>query len=362
MSIVGLDPVAAPSLARALDDASAALGGQSARLAVLLGEAGQGEEIAATVREIGRLLDEEADDLRRRVRGVLDDVEGFLAEVWAFLGGDVLSLWNGGPGENMPWGRWLAGVSKEQSMLKFLRAGGYVIEGSNPLPLFNAGRVGLALRGLPSMGWMGSGAVTGVLKWGGVAGGLYTGVSGTVNLVRQGNPVDAYRREGAGYVADVAGTALGYSSAAFLVAPNPFTGAAVVGTGVVWLGAEGWDHHHEIVAAWDTAAGWAADRAVSLARDAAAGAGQAVDVAVQGAGVLAGEMVDMAGNAVGLAGGVGDMVGGMVDRAADTAGTALEGARYVAGSAVNGAGTAAGAVVDGVGQAAGAALDRLWFR
>lgn len=43
-----------------------------------------------------------------------------------------------------------------------------------------------------------------------------------VALVDQGNPVDAYRREGAAYVADVAGTAFSASTTAFLVAPNPF--------------------------------------------------------------------------------------------------------------------------------------------
>ena len=376
MSTVGLNPVAGPSLARSFDDASAALDGQAARLAMLLGEVGQGDDVVATVRLIARLLDEEADDLRRRILALVDDVDGFFAEVWSFLGGDVLSLWNGGPGEDMPWGRWLAGALKEQAMLKFLRAGGYVIEGENALPLFNSGRFGLALRGLPRMGWLGSPAATGVLRWTGVAGGLYTGVSGTVNLVGQGNPVDAYRREGAGYVADVAGTAFGYSSAAFLLAPNPVTGAIVVGTGVVWLGAEGWDHREEIVAVWDAAAGWTMGRAgdvagwsgdrlgdvagwtgdrlgdaVWVARDVAVGAGQAADWALREAGALAGGV----GNAAGVA---LDGAGNVLDEAGDMAGAVLDGAGDVAGAVVDGAGDTAGAVADGLGRAAGATIGR----
>lgn len=87
---------------------------------------------------------------------------------------------------------------------------------------------------------------TATLRWTGIAGGTYGTVTGVINLVEQGNPVDAFQREGAGYVADVSGTLFSASTTAFLIAPNPITGGAVIVTGVVWAGAEIWDHREAI--------------------------------------------------------------------------------------------------------------------
>lgn len=102
---------------------------------------------------------------------------------------------------------------------------------------------------LPSGGWgplTQGGKLTGLglMRGLGVAGGAYSTVSGAYNLYQQGNPVDAFEREGAGYVADVAETAFSASSTAFLVAPNPVTATLAVTSGVVWAGAE-------IVDNWD---------------------------------------------------------------------------------------------------------------
>lgn len=102
---------------------------------------------------------------------------------------------------------------------------------------------------LPSAGWgpfTQGGKITGLgaMRGLGVVGGAFSTASGAYNLYQQGNPVDAFEREGAGYVADVAETAFSASSTAFLIAPNPVTAALAVTTGVVWAGAEvvdNWD-------------------------------------------------------------------------------------------------------------------------
>ncbi len=110
---------------------------------------------------------------------------------------------------------------------------------------------------LPSAGWgpltqggklTGLGAMRGL----GVAGGAFSTATGAYNLYQQGNPVDAFEREGAGYVADVAETAFSASSTAFLVAPNPVTATLAVTSGVVWAGAE-------IVDNWDSISEGAGD-------------------------------------------------------------------------------------------------------
>ncbi|MFO6452037.1 MULTISPECIES: hypothetical protein [unclassified Aeromicrobium] len=96
----------------------------------------------------------------------------------------------------------------------------------------------------------------GLMRGLGIVGGVYSTAVGVNNLIQQGNPIDAFEREGAGYVADVAETAFSASTTAFLIAPNPVTGAIAVGTGLVWAGAEVVDHWDEISdgasKAWDT--------------------------------------------------------------------------------------------------------------
>jgi len=68
---------------------------------------------------------------------------------------------------------------------------------------------------------------------------------GTVDLISQGNPVTAFKKDKAGYTADVAGTAFNYSMTAAMINPNPvFVGAAVV-TGAVYAGAT-------VVKHWDS--------------------------------------------------------------------------------------------------------------
>ncbi|MGH9179139.1 MAG: hypothetical protein ACRD0N_11390 [Acidimicrobiales bacterium] len=259
MSAVGLDPVAAPVVATVLERAAADLEAQAGRIVGILEAAGEQVGAAALARGVAGEVREGAEDLRRRAEDLLDDATALLRELAGFVAGDVLHLWNGGAEDDMAWGTWLAGLLREQRLAVFLARGGRIAQ-ANPLPLFNNGLVGRQVVRLPGMAWLGSPATSTVLRRAGIAGGLFTGVTGTVDLVQQGHPVDAYRRDGAGFVADVAGTAFGYSSAAFLAAPNPVTGAVMAGTGLVWLGAEAWDHREEIADAWNAATGWAEDR------------------------------------------------------------------------------------------------------
>ncbi|WP_405561092.1 hypothetical protein [Streptomyces sp. NBC_01180] len=64
-----------------------------------------------------------------------------------------------------------------------------------------------------------------------------TGFS-TANVIAQGNPVAAFKREGAGYVADVAEAGFNASMTAAMIAPNPVTIGLAVGFGVVYGGAK----------------------------------------------------------------------------------------------------------------------------
>jgi hypothetical protein len=100
----------------------------------------------------------------------------------------------------------------------------------------------------------------GAMRGLGIVGGVVSTGAGVANLVQQGNPIEAFEREGAGYVADVAETAFSASTTAFLVAPNPVTGALAVGSGLVWAGAEvvdNWDDISETASkAWDKVSFW----------------------------------------------------------------------------------------------------------
>jgi hypothetical protein len=173
--------------------------------------------------------------------------KGAFRQLIDFLFGDVASIWTGGA-EGFPYGKWAAGL------IRVIRGTGFVIgtlRGLAPaVPLFNNGFVGrMLIKGLDALGAtrLASGLAGPVaslwLQRIGIVGGVVGGGIGVYKLIEQGNPIDAYERRGAGYVADVASTAFSFSSAAFFYAPNPYTGAAMVVTGAVWLGAEAWDEY-----------------------------------------------------------------------------------------------------------------------
>lgn len=80
----------------------------------------------------------------------------------------------------------------------------------------------------------------------GIAGGVYGTVTGTADLIRQGNPVEAFRERGTHYAEDVAGTAFSAASVALLVAPNPVTAGAFVVTGAAYVGLSVWNRREQI--------------------------------------------------------------------------------------------------------------------
>lgn len=135
-------------------------------------------------------------------------------------------------------------------------------------------------------------AVQAFAKRAGVTGSLASGVAGTAALIREGNPAEAYRHRGAGYVADVAGVGFSYSTAAFLLAPNPVTAGAVVVTGVTWVGATAWDRRDRIrQGARDTL-----DRGAGMVRSAAGSAQNVASTVSTRATDVARSSVDKVGN------------------------------------------------------------------
>ncbi|NKI44323.1 mucin-2 [Streptomyces physcomitrii] len=107
----------------------------------------------------------------------------------------------------------------------------------------------------------------------GVGGSAAATVAGAVDVIQQGNPVDAFKKNGAGYVADVSGVAFNASLTAAMVAPNPVTIGAAVVTGAVYGVAT-------IVDNWDTVKkfpGKVADGAKWAGNKVKEGVGNAVD-------------------------------------------------------------------------------------
>ena len=107
----------------------------------------------------------------------------------------------------------------------------------------------------------------------GIVGGVAATGYGMANLAAQGHPADAFRREGAGYVADWGQMGFNASLTAAMIAPNPVTWGLVAVTGVVWAGAEIVDHWPAISAA----AGEASDRVADWGSDRLDDAGEALD-------------------------------------------------------------------------------------
>ncbi|WP_322769867.1 hypothetical protein [Frankia sp. Cr1] len=89
----------------------------------------------------------------------------------------------------------------------------------------------------------------GIWRYGGAAGGVTATGMSVLNVASQGNPIDAYRANGAGYVADLAETGFNASFTAMMVCPNPVTVGATVVTGVAWAGLQAYDHWDDITGA-----------------------------------------------------------------------------------------------------------------
>ncbi|MFE5397354.1 PE-PGRS family protein [Streptomyces sp. NPDC056568] len=100
---------------------------------------------------------------------------------------------------------------------------------------------------------------------------LATGLS-SANVAAQGNPVDAFKEKGAGYVADVAEVGFNASLTAAMVAPNPVTIGLAVGTGLVYGGAKVVEHWDDIKEGTGKAVDWTGDRLSDAGRGIAGGA------------------------------------------------------------------------------------------
>jgi hypothetical protein len=275
-----------------------------------------------------------------------------LAPLGAHVRGSLLDYWGGGPNDDtIPLGKMFLGGTFMYGTYQFMRAQAVAASWARVAPMaagtfteltamqalarfptFNNGLVGRGLaRGMSAVpqlrgasGWLSDASrATPVFRGLGIAGGAFSTVMDTHHLIEQGNPIDAFEREGAGYVADVART--GFSaSTAFLIAPGPVTGGAVLVTGAVWLGAEAWDHREAIGEAvsdgaqfaWDHSLpgtvwnhreeiGAALDSGVGMAQDFAGEVGERWDEGVDmvgdglsGAAEAGGDLLESAGDLV----------------------------------------------------------------
>lgn len=111
-----------------------------------------------------------------------------------------------------------------------------------------------------------AGKVSGVLRGAGIAGSAASTVFSAANVVAQGNPVKAFQRNGAGYVADVAEVGFNASMTAAMIAPNPVTIGLAVGFGAVYAGAKVVEHWDDIKKGAGKAADWVGDKTKDLGK------------------------------------------------------------------------------------------------
>ncbi|MFE1295334.1 PE-PGRS family protein [Streptomyces sp. NPDC058731] len=105
-----------------------------------------------------------------------------------------------------------------------------------------------------------------------------TGVS-VANVWAQGNPREAFKKKGAGYVADVAEAGFNASLTLAMVSPNPVTIGLAVGTGLVYGGAKVVEHWDDIKSGTRKAADWVGDKTSKLGKNLAHGAKSAAKAA-----------------------------------------------------------------------------------
>jgi uncharacterized protein YukE len=266
------------------------------------GEARQAESAAATAQgELARVqawAEREAEDACQDARtadhrcaGLLDGAAagplslttgmplagaiGPAGQLGSYLMADAYNFWSGGKNDgNFPYGsgakallsmngirKWMPEYGAYRSWVNAAGTGDGTLTAAmkaemlDALPTFNNGMIGKGLaKGLSRLPategagkWLSTASkATPVFRYLGIAGGVASTGIDAYGLIKQGNPVTAFKRDGAGYVADVGKTAFSASSTAFLIAPNPVTGTAVVVSGAVWLGAEGWEHREQI--------------------------------------------------------------------------------------------------------------------
>jgi len=157
-----------------------------------------------------------------------------------------------------------AGVSKWSSWYQDVtRLDGWTHD-TSLLPTFNNGAIGTRAAGLLAQApgklgdagtWLGdSSKATPFFRGLGVVGSAVSlGFDGT-QLVRDGNPIRQLQDHPATYANHLAKTAFDGSTLAFMVAPNPVTGGAVIVSGAAWAGTEIYIHRKQIGHAIETGA------------------------------------------------------------------------------------------------------------
>lgn len=99
----------------------------------------------------------------------------------------------------------------------------------------------------------------------GIVGGVAATGLDVVNIASQGNPVDAFREDPAGYGEDLASLAFNASLTAAMVAPGPWTLGAVAVTGVIYGGLLIYNNWDTITETVGEAVDWCGDRLDDLA-------------------------------------------------------------------------------------------------
>jgi hypothetical protein len=233
-------------------------------------------------------------------------------ELTAFLLGDIAAIW-GGSEDVLPLGSGIAGMIRIVRMTGWARAGG----APDAFPTFANGGIGRALSNrVPGLGFLANPVTQRLLTGTTVVGGVYTGVTGTIDVVHHGNPVAAFQDHGAGYTADVGRTVFGFGTAGLGamalvgVAAPPVLVVVTVGAGIVWVGSEVVHHWDSITGfvgdRWDGFTGFVGDR-WDDAGQLLANVSDGFDSFTEGAGDLLGSVGD----------GLGNLAGGALDAASD---------------------------------------------
>ncbi|MGW3494267.1 PE-PGRS family protein [Streptomyces sp. NPDC001020] len=181
------------------------------------------------------------------------------------VGSDALAMRYGGATHSGA----LVSRAGQASLYKVFRSASYFQKINNARPaVIAAGKTASPLlKGLGTASKAG-----GFLRVAGVgASAVATGVS-IANVAAQGNPVEAFKKKGAGYVADVAEVGFNASLTAAMVAPNPVTIGLAVGTGLVYGGAKVVEHWDDIKAGTGKAVDWVGDKASKVGKGIANGA------------------------------------------------------------------------------------------
>ncbi|WP_266683095.1 PE-PGRS family protein [Streptomyces sp. NBC_00847] len=175
------------------------------------------------------------------------------------VGSDALAMRYGGATHSGA----LVTRAGQASLLKVFRSASHIQKLNNARPaVIAAGKTASPfLKGLSAAAKTG-----GFIRYAGIGASLLsTGVS-AANVWAQGNPREAFKKKGAGYVADVAEVGFNASLTAAMVAPNPVTIGLTVGTGLVYGGAKVVEHWDDIKAGTGMAVDWVGDKASKIGK------------------------------------------------------------------------------------------------